>query len=172
MDTTVSFFESLKAVFIQAAPETPQECWPVTFFVIFILAVSAVRDALTKTIPEPLIFFGLFVSVAVLGFSDSWENAAHHLLLGIVACVIIWAINFAWYWKFGYDALGMGDAKWTMLAVTWFGVLPVAVAWGVGSVLATILIGTMRLFRRKIVRVAFSPFLFAGLGVGLDFLFF
>jgi prepilin signal peptidase PulO-like enzyme (type II secretory pathway) len=134
---------------------------------LFILALAATIDAFTEVIPEILIFLGLFAITAVQGVIVSWEIAAHHLQQAIVMGVLIWGINFAWFQKFHYDALGMGDAKWTMLATACFGIDSVVIAWGIGSVLATIFIGLFRLFKYRVTKVTFSPFLFIGLSVAL-----
>jgi prepilin signal peptidase PulO-like enzyme (type II secretory pathway) len=132
-----------------------------------ILAFAAIIDAFTATIPDALIFLGLFVLTLTLGVYASWEIAAQHLARAIAAGLFIWAVNFAWARKFHADALGMGDAKWTMLAVACLGIESAFFAWGIGSVLATIFIGLFRLFKVQITRVTFSPFLFIGLSVGL-----
>jgi prepilin signal peptidase PulO-like enzyme (type II secretory pathway) len=145
----------------------PPEMWGVTACVVLILAVTAILDAFTAVIPEALIFLGLVGVTVAQGFFLSWKTAAHYLQEAIAAGLFIWVLNFAWYWKFRYDALGMGDAKWTMLAVACFGIGPAILAWGVSSVLATIFIGSFRLFKYRIKRVTFSPFLFIGLGVAL-----
>ena len=54
----------------------------------------------------------------------------------------------------------MGDAKWTMLAVACFGIGLGLYSWAIGSVLATIYIGSFRLFKVQVTKVTFSPFLF------------
>ncbi|MDR3425649.1 MAG: prepilin peptidase [Alphaproteobacteria bacterium] len=149
------------------APNMPPDYWWVTGVVVFILALTATVDAFTATIPELLIFLGLLAVVGTQGRCASWEIAAQHLQQAVIAGLLIWAINFAWYCKFDYDALGMGDAKWTMLAVACFGVTPVLFAWGFGAVLAVIFMEAVRLVGYRISRVTFSPFLFISLGVGL-----
>jgi prepilin signal peptidase PulO-like enzyme (type II secretory pathway) len=161
------FLNEAKIVLIHVAPGMPPETWWMTACVIFILALAATIDAFTTVIPDVLIFLGLFAVATVQGVCASWEIAALHLREAIIAGVLIWAINFAWFRKFRYDALGMGDAKWTMLAVACFGAEPVIIAWGIGSVLATILIGVFRIFRYRVTEVTFSPFLFVGLSVAL-----
>jgi prepilin signal peptidase PulO-like enzyme (type II secretory pathway) len=161
------FLNEAKVVLVHVAPGMPPETWWMTACVIFILALAATIDAFTALIPEALIFSGLLAVASVQGMYASWEIAALHLREAIIAGVLIWGINFAWFRKFRYDALGMGDAKWTMLAVACFGAEPVLVAWGIGSVLATILIGIFRLFRYRVTEVTFSPFLFIGLSVAL-----
>lgn len=161
------YVESVKSVLGSMAPGMPPEYWWVTAGVLFILALAATIDAFTTVIPDVLIFLGLVAVTSVQGFFVSWDIAALYLREAIGAGLAIWFINFAWHWKFGYDALGMGDAKWTMLAAACFGIAPAVYAWGIGSVLATILILTLRLFKYRVAAVTFSPFLFIGLGVAL-----
>ena len=132
-----------------------------------ILGLAATVDAFTELVPEPLIFLGLFAVTAAQGMCDSWEVAGHHLRQAVAAGALIWAINFAWFCKFRYDALGMGDAKWTMLAVACFGIDLGLYSWAIGSVLATIYIGSFRLFKVQVTKVTFSPFLFVALSVVL-----
>ncbi len=167
MTFAVPYLEQIKTVLIDAAPGMPADIWWVTAAVLFILALAALVDAFTTTVPDALIFFGLFAITFMQGMFASWEIAAQHLQYAILAGLFIWAINFAWVKKFHYDALGMGDAKWTMLAVACFGIKSAVLAWGIGSVLATIFIGLFRLFKYQMSKVTFSPFLFIGLGLGL-----
>ena len=161
------FLDQVKSVLVDAAPGMPADIWWVTACVLFILALAALIDAFTETIPDALIFLGLFAIILMQGMFASWEIAAQHLRYAIAAGLFIWAVNFAWEKKFHTDALGMGDAKWTMLAVACFGIESAVWAWGIGSVLATIFIGLFRLFKVQMSKVTFSPFLFIGLGVGL-----
>jgi prepilin signal peptidase PulO-like enzyme (type II secretory pathway) len=167
MTFVVPFMTEAKTVLVHVAPGMPPDFWWVTAGVLLILALTATIDAFTESIPEVFIFFGLFAVTAVQGLFASWEIAAHHLQQAIAAGLLIWMINFAWFWKFRYDALGMGDAKWTMLAVACFGIEPVLIAWGLGSILSTFFIGMFRLFNYRITKVTFSPFLFVALSVAL-----
>ena len=167
MSFFLPFLNEAKIVLIHVAPGMPPETWWMTACVLFILALAATIDAFTAIIPEALIFLGLFAITVVQGIFASWEIAGQHLREAVAAGFLIWGINHAWYYKFRYDALGMGDAKWTMLAVACFGAEAALVAWGIGSVLATIFIGVFRLFNYRITQVTFSPFLFIGLSVAL-----
>ena len=159
--------DQIRVVLVDMTPGMPPEIWWVTACVLVILALAATVDAFTTTIPDPLIFLGLFAITLMQGLSASWDVAAHHLTQAIAAGLLIWGVNFAWVKKFETDAIGMGDSKWTMLAVACFGITPAVLAWGIGSVLATIFIGLFRLFKVQLTKVTFSPFLFIGLGVGL-----
>lgn len=162
-----SFFNEMALFFVRLAPSMPEEAWWITLLVLMILTVTAGIDAVKAVVPDPLIFLGLFAVVLSQGLWASWDVAANHLRDAIIAGVLIWLINYAWFLKFRTDALGMGDAKWTMLAVACFGAMPALIAWGIGSVLATIFLGSFRLFKHRISRVYFSPFLLVGLGVAL-----
>jgi prepilin signal peptidase PulO-like enzyme (type II secretory pathway) len=160
-------FEGVKIFLIQASPDLPPEAWAFTGAILLALGIAAAIDARTGIVPDPLIFLGLFSVAALHGIFVSWDVAALHLRQAIAAGVLIWAINEAWFRAFKHDALGMGDAKWTMLAVAHFGIESSIVAWGVSSVIATIFIGLFRVFNHQISQVRFAPFLFVGLGVAL-----
>ena len=167
MSRAFTFIDVIRNTLIHAAPDMPPDFWWVTGFVIGILALTAVIDIFTAKVPDALIFIGLFTVSATLGMAASWDTAALHLRQAIEVGVVIWAINAAWRVKFKHDALGMGDAKWTMLAVACFGMMPAATAWGMGAILAVTYIGSARAFRNKVAHVTFAPFLFLGLVVGL-----
>jgi len=161
------FIDAAHTISAHAAPGMPPDFWAVTACVLAILALSATIDAFTSSVPDWLIFLGLFAVTATQGFFVSWEVAGVHLRTAVGAGLLIWTINFIWFKKFNYDALGMGDAKWTMLAVACFGLWPAIYAWGIGAILATIFIGAARLARYQVTQVTFAPFLFIGLCAGL-----
>ena len=148
----------------------PTPFWWITAFVVGILFFTALVDLFTALVPEGAIFVGLLGVTCAQGFGASWFAAARHLEKAIAAGMLIWAINYAWHQLFRKDALGMGDAKWTMLAVACFGVVPSIYAWGIGACLALAYILMLRIFRLKISRVTFAPFLLIGLGLGLFYL--
>jgi len=159
--------DQAKTLFVQMAPGMPPHTWWVTASVALILALAATIDAFTEEIPQVMIFLGLFAITTVQGMAVSWTIAAQRLGGAVASGLLIWAINFAWFRKYRYDALGMGDAKWTMLAVACFGIDLGIYAWGLGSVLATFYIGLFRLFKYRVTKVTFSPFLFVALSVAL-----
>ena len=170
MTIDASFFDTAKGLLIVTAPDMPPELWAVPAFVLGILLVTAIIDAFTKIVPDVLIFAGLMIATGLLGFFASWDIAAQHLQVAIAVTVAIWGMNELWYRSFHHEALGMGDAKWTLLAVTCFGVIPALLAWGGGAVIAAIFMIGMRLFRCPIKRVTFAPFLLIGLCAGLYWL--
>ena len=145
----------------------PADYWWVTGGVLFILALAATVDAFTSLVPDGLILLGVIAVVGTQGRFDAWPLAAHHFAEALAAGFLIWGVNFAWYTKTHSDALGMGDAKWTVLAVACFGPEPALFAWGLGAILASCYIGIARLFRYQVSRVTFAPFLFLGLCCGL-----
>jgi prepilin signal peptidase PulO-like enzyme (type II secretory pathway) len=163
----LSLLDGIRDAFIDMAPGMPPACWGVTALVLILLATAAIVDIFTALVPDILIIVGLLLVTGMQGFFASWDIAAYHLGQAVAAGFLIWAANAAWYRLFRRDALGMGDAKWTMLAVDCFGVMPALFAWGLGSILATLFIAAAWLARRKTARVTFIPFLFIGLGLGL-----
>jgi prepilin signal peptidase PulO-like enzyme (type II secretory pathway) len=162
-----SLLDTVRAGLIHMAPGMPPSCWVITAFILGALALAALIDIFAEIVPDALIFLGLLTVIGTQGVFGAWDLAAYHMFQAVVAGMLIWSINAIWYRLFRHDALGMGDAKWTMLAVACFGVMPSVIAWGVGSVLAIVFIGVLRLSRRKAARVTFVPFLFIGLCAGL-----
>jgi prepilin signal peptidase PulO-like enzyme (type II secretory pathway) len=138
--------------------------------VFLLLGAASLIDARTARVPDPLIFLGLFMTTATQGLSVDWPFAAHRLTIALAAGFIPYLINLLWYRLKKRDALGMGDAKWTMLAVDCFGAAPVLVAWFMGAWLALGWMGGARILRRPVVRIHFAPFLLAGLLTGIYWL--
>ncbi|MGB9154249.1 MAG: hypothetical protein WCD70_14310 [Alphaproteobacteria bacterium] len=165
-----SLFDTIRDGLINIAPGMPPNCWGITACILIILMTAALVDIFTGLVPDILIVIGLLTVTGAQGAFASWDIAAHHLAQAIAAGALIWVVNYIWYRLFKRDALGMGDAKWTMLAVDCFGVLPALFAWGLGAILAVAFIATMHLARRKIARVTFVPFLFVGLCFGLHWI--
>ena len=157
------FFGIIKDWLIHVAPAMPPQCWPLTASVLLILAVAAVIDACMGIVPDILVFLGMFIVIAVEAFFGAWNNAAYHLGAAIVFALLIWVVNHIWYLITHRDALGMGDAKWTMVAVMCFGVVASVCAWGMWAILAVLFMGAMRLTKTRIELVTFAPFLFIGL---------
>ncbi|NTU76384.1 MAG: hypothetical protein HGA90_00965 [Alphaproteobacteria bacterium] len=138
------------------------------------LAGTALYDAFTGRVPDAPLFLGLLVTTAAIGLAADWPLAAERLTLGLGVAIGLWAVNQLYRFFFQRDALGMGDAKWSLLAVTVFGLLPVVYAWVVGAWLALIWLGGAKLARRLRQQdaqdgsyVHFAPFLFLGLLAGL-----
>jgi prepilin signal peptidase PulO-like enzyme (type II secretory pathway) len=151
-------------------PGLPEGGWWLAPIVFLLLAAAAVIDARTARVPDPVIFLGLFITAAVQGFLADWPFAARNLTIGLIAGVIPYLINLAWYRFKKRDALGMGDAKWTILAVACFGPLPGAAAWVLGAVLALLWMAAARVARKPAAHIHFAPFLCAGLAAGIYWL--
>lgn len=164
--------DPIKLVLLNAAPSMPPDIWWVTGLVFLILLLTAGIDAFTATIPDGLIFFGLLAITGMQGFYGSWTLAAHHLGEGMAAGFIIWTINEIWFRITRADALGMGDAKWTMLATACFGWRPALYAWTIGAFVALLWLGAARLCGTRLSRVTFGPFLLIGLCASLYWLCF
>jgi prepilin signal peptidase PulO-like enzyme (type II secretory pathway) len=163
-------FEIVEPFFERSMPEMPPETWWLAALVLLILGLAASIDTFTSNVPDPLIFLGLLALTALQGLEVSWPFAATHLTWALGAAFALWAINQLWYLTFKRDAIGMGDAKWTMLAVAAFDIMPGLFAWGLGACLALIWMGALLIIRRPVNRVYFAPFLFIGLVAGLYWL--
>jgi prepilin signal peptidase PulO-like enzyme (type II secretory pathway) len=164
---TGEHLHAVQIYFANAMADMPPETWWVAVIALLILGTGAVVDLFKGIIPDPLIFFGMIGIVAAKGIYVAWPFAAHQMTWGLVAAAIIWAINEGWHRLFKHDALGMGDAKWSMLAVTCFGAMPVIIAWGIGALLGSVWIILQKIARRGTVYVHFAPFLFIGLVFGI-----
>ena len=158
---------SFSGLLQHAAPDMPPQAWWMTGLVLMLLAAVSIIDAVKAIVPDPLIFIGVVAVTAVQGIYHSWPYAAHNLGWGLGIGLLIWGFNELWFRALKHDAVGMGDAKWTVLAVACFGLIPSMVAWGAGAILAILWMGGMRLLRRPIGHVHFAPFLFLGLLAGI-----
>jgi prepilin signal peptidase PulO-like enzyme (type II secretory pathway) len=156
-------FGGLRLGLMHATIGLPPDAWWLPAIVFFLLGCAALVDAFTSTIPDTLIIVGMLAVIVTQGMYVSWPFAAWHLVLAFGAAILVWAMNDLWRAVFDNDAIGMGDAKWTMLAVACFDITPVMAAWGVGAWLALIWIGAARVTRYKLQRIYFAPFLFLGL---------
>src|SRR5262249_51412424 len=135
--------------------------------VYLILLGTAAWDARTGIVPNiPLLIGGIIITAARY-MADGWQNALVYLLQGLGAWALGWGLNEVWYRLFKKDALGMGDAKWTALAITAFGIVPALFAWFGGAWIAIAWIAICWLCGKKIRKVYYAPFLFCGLTVGL-----
>jgi leader peptidase (prepilin peptidase)/N-methyltransferase len=139
--------------------------------VLLLLAFGAAIDARSKRVPDQIIIVGVALTSVTQGFYVGWHYAGRHLLIAFAAGLTLYIINEIWFRLRKRDALGMGDAKWTMLAVDCFGPLPAFFAWVIGAWLALGWMLLARLAKRKIARVAFAPFLFIGLLAGLYWMY-
>lgn len=144
-------------------PGMPSEVWWLAGLVLLILGLAAMVDAFTATVPDGLVLLGLLAVTLVQGVYVSWPYASHHLVIAIACAMALWGLNHLWYLIFRHDGFGMGDAKWTMLAVACFGFQPALWAWGVGACLAIVWLSLAWIVRHPINRVYFAPFLFIGL---------
>lgn len=154
-------------LFARSLAGVPAYAWPLAPFALILLGAAAVIDARTGRVPDPLIFLGLLVTTAARGFVSDWQTAANYLMLALASGIVIWGVNQAWYMITKRDAIGMGDGKWTMLAVDVFGIGPALGAWFAGAWIALIWMALAWIARRKITRVYLAPFLFAGLLAGI-----
>ncbi len=151
------------------SPGLPPETLVISFAVLLILGLTAAVDAQKGEVPDLPIIFGILAAFLVQGVYGNWLLAAENLLAGAGVAALIWATNEIYFRMRGRDALGMGDAKWTMLAVTGFGIMPAAMAWGLGACLALAWMAVRRLVLPACNDgvVYFAPFLFVGLTIGI-----
>jgi prepilin signal peptidase PulO-like enzyme (type II secretory pathway) len=135
--------------------------------ILILLGAAAFIDARNGRIPDTVILVGLLLTSMVEGCLVNWPFAGRHLLAAFAAGMLLYGINEIWYRAKKNDAIGMGDAKWTMLAIDCFTLKPVLIAWGLGACLALLWMGLARVLKRRLARVYFAPFLWVGLLVGI-----
>jgi hypothetical protein len=135
--------------------------------VYFILLGVAAWDARTGIIPNIPLALGAVIITCARFMAEGWKPALIYALQGLAACVIVWAANEIWYRLFKKDAIGMGDAKWTAVAIMAFGVVPVLFAWFAGAWVALAWIGVSWAVGQRIRKVYYAPFLFCGLTLGI-----
>lgn len=150
----------------------PAEAFFVPLVILYILSAAALVDARTGRIPDPFILGGLLFLVTMDGLFVNWPFAASRLALGLGAAFALWAVNQLWFKAFGHDSIGMGDAKWTALAVAAFHIKPVLMAWFIGALLGIVWLALLWFWalltgREKPSHIHFAPFLLIGLTVGL-----
>ncbi len=136
-------------------------------FVLFILLFVAAWDARTGIVPDSPMAIGALVMFIGRFTANGWQDAYAAFGWALLTWIIIFAINEIWYRLFGKDAVGMGDAKWTALAVLAFGGIPATFAWFAGAWISIIWIVLCYATNHKIAKVYFAPFLFCGLLIGL-----
>ncbi len=162
---------------------TPAASW-LPLVMLLILGIAAAVDAHSARVPDPIIFFGLLVIVAMRGVYKDWELASRYLMAGIGVSLILYAVNQFYYYAFKRDAYGMGDVKWTLLAITTFSIKPALIAWVLAAWLGLSWLGIKKLalWTRRFYAasnsetlpeeqsktyVHFAPFLFFGLLAGI-----
>ncbi len=148
---------------ILAGPFAP---W-LTGFVLLILFGTAAWDARTGIVPNIPLAIGAVAIIIGRFVANGWEDALTYFAMGFGTWGIVWLMNEAWYRFFKKDAVGMGDAKWTALAVATFGPVPALFAWFAGAWVSILWIGLCYAAGKRIKKVYYAPFLFCGLMIGL-----
>jgi leader peptidase (prepilin peptidase)/N-methyltransferase len=159
------------AASLEAAIGATPAAWSLAAVLLAFLAAAAARDGRTGRVPDSLLLLGAGAAAGGLLALRGWlfvlERAGAALGFGLV----LWGANELYFrWK-KRDGFGMGDAKWTALAVLAFGLSPAFAAWIFGAWLALFWLGLRRFVRGSGQgdAVRFSPFLFLGLLPGLLF---
>jgi len=177
---TLFLAQKIAEKFALIAVDLPPAAWWLAALAILTLAAAALADAFSGRVPDPLVLLGLVAVTAARGYYSGWPLAAQYLLSGFVAAFAVWMANHLYYKVFTQDAIGMGDAKWTALAVSAFGVKPALWAWVMGAWLGISWLALRGLFslalsifnrsaklRDQYEYIHFAPFLFMGLLTGL-----
>lgn len=131
-------------------------------FAVMALLYTAVVDARTGLVPPlPLAIATLLLMIGLIdnGSSRAFTAPLHALLF---YCGIF-LVNEVHYRFTQRDALGMGDAHWSLVCVLAFGVPSTLMAWGLGAWLALAWLGACRLMKKPATQVYFVPFLMLAL---------
>lgn len=135
------------------------------------LGLAAYTDARTGRVPDNYLLVGfVFATLAcvMLSLQNPHVMPATHVVIWLSTALAfggsIWAVNELWYSWRGQDALGMGDAKWSVVAALAFGLVPVLWAWALAAWLGLAWFGLSR-WRTATPRpyLHFTPFLAAAL---------
>ncbi len=159
--------EHLTDALTKAALFAAPEAWWVGAIALILLSAAAAIDARSGRIPDILVLPGVAIVTFGRGIYNGMPEADDRLLQGFIAAALVWVINQIWRRLTGNHALGMGDGKWSWLAVTTFGPLSVAVAWGIGACLASMRIIVGHIRGEPTVYVHFAPYLMIGLALAL-----
>jgi prepilin signal peptidase PulO-like enzyme (type II secretory pathway) len=140
----------------------PDISFYVALYALLALAATAVVDARTGLVPPlPLAIATLLLMVDMI--SGGSAQAFTVPLQAVLVYIGIWIVNEIHYRFIGRDALGMGDAHWSLVATLLFGWQTVLMAWGAGAWLALAWMGGCKLVRRPVAHIYFVPFLFIAL---------
>lgn len=127
------------------------------------LAASAIVDARTGRIPDAILLAGAGGALTALLVAERFDIFFWQGITALLLGGVLWLLNEVWFRRMRHDAIGMGDVKWSMLAVLGFGLVPVLWSWALAAWLGLGWMGIQRLRRKKLQRVYFAPFLLLGL---------
>ena len=150
---------------------SPFAPWPAGLIALLALIYTAWADARTGTVPSKPLLAAAAILLAGICWQKAWEaewqgmswQVGRLLLPALAFYAAIWSLNMMWKGLYKHDALGMGDASWSMLACLAYGWRAVAFAWGAGAVIAILFLGTRKLLGKTHGHVYFVPFLLIGL---------
>src|SRR5271156_3617780 len=116
------------AAIAHTMPHMPESGWWLAPVVLFLLGTLSVIDAMTAKVPDPLVLPSLIFITLVQGLFVDWGFAGLQLLYAFGVAFGLYVLNEIWFRATQHDGFGMGDAKWTMLAVACFGIVPAVFA--------------------------------------------
>lgn len=129
---------------------------------VLALLYTAVVDARTGLVPPVPLAIASLALMAGLVLNGS-ERAFTAPLYALAFYAGVFLINEVHYRLTQRDALGLGDAHWSLVSVLAFGVPATLMAWGAGAWLGLLWLGMRKLVRKPAGQVYFVPFLFIAL---------
>lgn len=135
-----------------------------------ILLLTAWIDGRTGRVPDRYLLAGFVCALAATILAALHNPHVSPLILTLAPLAaalalggLIWGINELWYRWRGQDALGLGDAKWSVVAALAFGIIPVLWAWALAAWLGLAWLGLSRWRTAARPHLHFTPFLAAAL---------
>lgn len=131
-----------------------------------IVLLTACIDARTGRVPDKFLLVG-FVCALTATILAALNHPDVSPLIPVLAPLaaalalggLIWGVNELWYRSRGQDALGMGDAKWSVVAALAFGLVPVLWAWALAAWLGLAWLGLSHWRAAARSHLHFTPFL-------------
>lgn len=151
----------------------PEQAWFLLPVVLGTLGLTALIDARTGRVPDSILFIGYVTALGSSAAYEGWNTAFIRVAMTLAVVAVLWFVNrfFRYLWQ--RDAFGMGDAKWTGLAVLGLSLSPALWAWIYGAWLGVAWMGLRWLAGliwpqlRGEGYVHFAPFLFIGLLISM-----
>lgn len=151
--------------------ESPEILHTIAVACVWLVLVStAWIDGRTGRVPDKYLLVGFVAALAacILASLHNPSGTPLTFILTPLAAALafgafIWGVNELWFRWRKQDALGMGDAKWSVVAALACGIVPVLWAWALAAWLGLAWLGLSRWRGAARPHLHFTPFLCAAL---------
>lgn len=164
---------ALSDVMALLPPDYPENLWYVPAVILALLGLMALIDARTGRIPDVPLGLGFLFAVGVSAWHETWWGAGWRVGIAVAAFILLKLFNDLFLHLWRRDAFGMGDVKWTAVAIIPFGLTNLLFAWVLAAWLGLIWLalryvaGFIWPHLRSEGYIHFAPFLFIALVVKL-----